>query len=247
MNQTQKTVSRFDGWSLRCRGVVSVALLLTVYPPNRLAAQIGYDPGHSPYHDIRGGSGPRLSFGYLMGGRGRIPVGISDGSTVGLNYDWSVGGPFTFSFGAAYGFTTRRIVNPFVARDSATSGLLACRVALFDAGIQLGLTGHKTWHGFAPYFGASMGLAFGSDLKADSSGYAFGTKFTLMPATGVRWYVAPRLVVQADARLVMWKLNYPASFKEPNASDSTRVQPVTASDNQWTFHPWFVFGVGWTF
>lgn len=226
---------------------IGLATLLSAGPPVRLSAQIGYDPGQSPYHDIRSGSGPRLSVGYLTGGRGRIPVGISDGSTVGLNYDLSVGGPFTFTFGAAYGFTTRRIVNPFVARDSATSGLLACRVALFDAGIQLGLTGHKTWHGLAPYFGASMGLAVGSDLKADSSGYTFGTKFTLMPATGVRWYASPRMVVQADARLVMWKLNYPSSFKEPNAVDSTRVQPVLATDNQWTLHPWFVFSVGWTF
>jgi len=223
------------------------AVLLTACPTVRLTAQIGYDPGHSPYHDIRGGSGPRLSVGYLTGGRGRIPVGISDGPTMGLNYDLSVGGPFTFSFGAAYGFTTRRIVNPFVGRDSATSGLIPNRVALFDAGLLLSLTGHKSWHGIAPYFGASMGLAISDSLKADSSGYKFGTTFTLMPAVGVRWYPASRVTVQADARLLMWKLNYPASFKEPNPVDSTRVQPVTATDNQWTFHPWFAFGVGWSF
>jgi hypothetical protein len=238
-------MKKIDGRWIRC--VLGVAMLVTARPPVRLSAQIGYDPGHSPFHDIGGGSGPRLSFGYLMGGRGRIPVGISDGSTIGVNYDVSVGGPFTFTFGGAYGLTTARIVNPFVGRDSATSGPVASRVVLLDAGILLGLTGHKTWHGLAPYFGASMGLAFGDSLKADSSGYTFGTKFTLMPAMGVRWYPSSRFVVQADARLVMWKLNYPSSFKEPNAVDSTRVQGVLASDNQWTFHPWFVFGVGWTF
>src|SRR2546423_11481035 len=50
---------------------------------NAVSAQVGYDPGHSPYHDIPRGAVWSLSGGYLGGSRGDVGVGPADGLTGG--------------------------------------------------------------------------------------------------------------------------------------------------------------------
>src|SRR2546429_9419366 len=51
---------------------------------NAVSAQVGYEPGHSPYHDIPRGAVWALSVGHLGGSRGDVGVGPSDGLTGGL-------------------------------------------------------------------------------------------------------------------------------------------------------------------
>src|SRR5204862_158387 len=100
------------------------------------------------------------------------------------------------------------------------------------------LTGRKTWRGFAPYVGGVLGVAIGGTSPRDTSGYKFGTKFTVAPNVGLRWYPARRLSVRGDVRLVLWKLNYPTQFKQPDPIDNTPVLSGTASLTEWTSHPW---------
>ena len=97
-----------------------------------------------------------------------------------------------------------------------------------------------------PYLSGSFGLAFGHDPRADTSGYRFGSKLTIAPGVGVRWYPARRISVQADARAVFWKLSYPITYKDL-AADGSRVRMVAASESEWTTHSWLSLGVGWTF
>src|SRR3989442_1423843 len=140
--------------------VGALVWLSVVASYNVTAAQVGHEPSHSPYHDVRRGGVVVLAFGYLGGSRGSVAI-------------------------------------------SGTS-------------------------------------------PRDSSGYRFGSKFTIAPNAGLRWYPARRLSVRGDFRLVLWKLNYPVSYKQP-ASDGSRVLPLTASFTDWTAHPWATIGVGWTF
>jgi len=139
------------------------------------------------------------------------------------------------------------VVDPTKDSVSRKSGPYDNTVVLADAGLQLVLTGRKTWRGFAPYVGGALGVAVGSTVKRDTSGYQFGTKVTIAPNAGVRWYPARRFSVRADFRLLLWKLKYPVSYKVPNAIDGGRVLPVTAPLTEWTTHPWATIGVGWTF
>src|SRR5205823_14403346 len=53
---------------------------------NAVSAQVGYDPAHSPYHDIPRGAVWALSVGHLGGSRGDVGVGSSAGLTGGLRY-----------------------------------------------------------------------------------------------------------------------------------------------------------------
>jgi len=227
--------------------VLVAAGLLTAVPPDRLTAQVGHEPSHSPYHDVRRGAVGVITFGYLGGSRGSVGVGLSDGKTVGIRYE-VLFGAIGASLGLAYGQTSRFVVDP--TKDSTsparTTGPFPNDVVLVDAGLQLVLTGRKTWRGFAPYVGGGLGMAISGAAPSDPSGYQFGSKFTVAPNAGLRWYPARRLSVRGDLRLVLWKLNYPVSYKVP-ASDGSRVLPLTASFSEWTSHPWATIGVGWTF
>jgi len=228
----------------------AIVWLSVVASYNGVAAQVGHEPGHSPYHDVRRGGVWVLTFGYLGGSRGSVGVGLSDGRTYGVRYE-ALFGAIGASLGLAYGQTTRFVVDP--TKDSLTrkTGPFDNNVVLADAGLQLVLTGRKTWRGFAPYVGGALGLAISGASPPDPSGYRFGSKFTLSPNAGVRWYPARRLSIRGDFRLVLWKLNYPLSYKVPGPTGCTTncsvVLPAGAALTDWTSHPWATIGVGWTF
>ncbi|OLB17244.1 MAG: hypothetical protein AUI99_07270 [Gemmatimonadetes bacterium 13_1_40CM_3_69_22] len=223
-----------------------MVLLLAIVPSFRLAAQVGHDPSHSPYRDVRRGATLVLTFGHLGGSRGGPGVGISDGPTGGLRYEASFGA-LGAALGIAYGHTTRFVVDPTKDSVSRKSGPFDTDVVLADAALQLSLTGRKTWHGLAPYVGGALGVAVGGGSPPDPSGYNFGNKLTLAPQAGVRWYPARRVSVRADFRLVLWKLRYPLGYKQPSPVDGGRVLPLDASLDEWTSHPWITIGLGWTF
>jgi len=187
-----------------------------------------------------------FTFGFLGGSRGGVGVGPSDGKTGGIRYEVPFGAVGA-SLGLAYARMDRFVVDPFKDTTSRKTGPFTDDVVLLDAGLQLILTGRKTWRGFAPYVGGVLGVAIGGTSPRDTSGYKFGTKFTVAPNVGLRWYPARRLSVRGDVRLVLWKLNYPTQFKQPDMIDNTPVLPGTASLTEWTSHPWATIGVGWIF
>src|SRR5438093_858133 len=225
----------------------AVVWLSVVASYNVIAAQVGHEPSHSPYRDVRRGGVGVLTFGYLGGGRGSVGVGLSDGTTGGIRYEVPFGAVGA-SLGLAYGRTNRFVVDP--TKDSSsparTSPPVANDVVLIDAGLQLVLTGRKTWRGFAPYVGGALGVALGGSSPPEPNGYEFGSKFTVAPEAGLRWYPARRLSVRTDVRLVFWRLKYPLDYKQPS-SDNSRVLPLDAPLIEWTAHPWITIGLGWTF
>ncbi|HXL05292.1 MAG TPA: hypothetical protein VN964_00110, partial [Gemmatimonadales bacterium] len=164
---------------------------------NAASAQVGYEPGHSPYHDIPRGAVWALSVGHLGGSRGDVGVGPSDGLTGGLRYEVSFGAVGA-SLGLAYARTSRFAQDYTKDSTSRRTGPFNDPIVLADAGLQLVLTGRKSWRRFAPFVGGALGVAIGSALAQDTSGYRFGTKITLAPNAGVRWYPARRISVRGD-------------------------------------------------
>jgi len=213
-------------------------------------AQVGHDPAHSPYQDIILRPSPIFFFGHLSADRGRAGVGLSNARTFGARYEIPAGRSLLFQFTAAYLEGDRFVIDP---RADSTSperrtGPVPAAIAITDVGILLRLTGGKTWRGIAPYAGVGIGLAYDVRSGRDTtrSEYRFGTKFVLNGATGVRWYPARRLMVDADLRAQFWRLRYPVTFHTP-ATDGSRVVPLSQPLTDWTLHPWISLGIGWIF
>ena len=246
----RRAVWRFGG--LAVRTAIGVAALLTAQPPNRLTAQVGHDPAHSPYRDILLHSGPVFFVGHLGADRGVAGAGTSNALTFGARYEIPAGRSLHFQFTGAYLRGDRFILDPRADSSSPArrTGPYKSDLALVEVGMQLRLTGGKTWRGFAPYVGTGLGLIFDVNSPGDTtrSGYQFGSKLTLALASGVRWYPARRVMINADVRAQLWRLKYPLSFHDPTqAPDGSRVIPLTQPLNDWTLHPWISLGMGWIF
>jgi hypothetical protein len=238
---------RLGGWKV---GLI-VGVVLSNIPTVQLSAQVGHEPGNSPYRDIPLGSGPMVFIGHLGGGRGSVGVGTSNAFTLGARYELPAGRALQFQFSTALLRGDRYIVDPRADSNSAArkTGPFKSELGLFDVGMQLRLTGGKTWHGISPYVGTGIGLLFDVNSPGDStgSGYSFGTKIGLTLSSGVRWYPAHRINVTADFRGQFWRLKYPVSFHTVLAPDGSRVLDLSKPLGAWTAHPWLSLGVGWTF
>lgn len=233
------TVCRIGGWRTVRRVLACLTALFSAYPSIRLSAQVGHDPGASPYRDLRRGAMLRVVGGYFGGERGKVPVGASHGWTGGLRLEYQASNVIILTTGIAYAKTNAFFVT---AREATpdTVGPVNNALVLADAGLQISLTGGKTFHRLQPYIGGTVGLAFGSAIAADTTGYDFGTKITGGPEVGVRWYPGRRLSVELGGRIVYYKLQYPPIYR-------LSVLPPNASLTEWTTHPWGTFGVAWTF
>jgi hypothetical protein len=241
---------RIGGWRGPYAALIATTALLSANPAIRLSAQVGHEPASSPYRDILLHSGPMLFVGHLGGGRGSVDAGTSNALTLGARYELPAGHALQFQFTTALLRGDRYIIDPAADSNAATrrTGPVKSELALAEIGMQLRLTGGKTWRGFAPYIGTALGMLFDVSSPGDTtkSGYSFGTKFSLALASGVRWYPARRVTVNADLRANFWRLKYPISF-HAQAPDFSRVVPLTKPLAEWTAHPWISLGIGWTF
>ncbi len=233
------------------RSTAALLLLSLVFAPVA-GAQVGYAPRESPYRDIRKGHSITPLFGRIGGGGGTYGIGPQDGNVYGVRYDVRTAGSVSFGLTLAQGDLKRYIVDPFVEVVRRKSGPVPQRVRFVDVSLQLNLTGGKSWHRLAPYTGVSLGVAFGQQTPADTSGYHFGNKFYFAPQIGTRYFLTERLHLRADIRGAFWKLSYPVSFtQEPVLDPGTTADPhaviLDGRLNQWTLTPWVQVGLGYTF
>lgn len=215
-------------------------------------AQVGHPPGSSPYRDLRSRYQVSVTGGYSWGSGGKVEVGPARGRFGGMRFDLHIGGPGAVQIGLNVGEFDRLLLDPSQAPDDRILGTATQSVFMVDAGLNMVLTGAKTWYGFAPYAGASLGLALGGAVPAaDSlSPFNFSTKFIVGPQIGFRWFPVKRLSVRFEARDVIWRLSYPNQFFEPpaNAPDDEPVLDLRfTKPTQWTHNPMLLVSVGWAF
>ena len=226
--------------------VLACAALLVVWP-TAAAAQVGHRPESSPYRDVRAKWLLSATGGYSWGSGGQLGVGPHDGPLLGARVDWLVGGPGMLGISATYANLQRNLINPEAPPDERFLGTAQNGVLMLEASIGLVLTGTKTWKGFAPYLGGTLGLAFGGNVPEDSlSGFEFNTKFTAGFIVGTRWHLGSRIALRFEFRDVFWQLKYPESFFLPTADDGPPLlNPLTQGDTEWTANPQLVVSVGY--
>ncbi len=234
------------------RYVVSALVGLSVVASYDVAvAQVGHDPGSSPYRDVPLRAAPSFLVGEFNGSRGSADAAFSNARSAALRYEIPAGKTLVLQFNGAYLDGDRFVINPGADSSSPNrkTGPFKSAVVLTDMMLQLRLAGAKSWHGIAPYAGVGLGVGFETTEPIDtitSGKYQFGTKFTVSLGTGVRWYPRRHLWLNGDARFVFWKESYPASFHS-QAPDGSRVLPLIHDLSEWIIHPWFSVGLGWSF
>lgn len=231
------------------RAVVALGAAVMLVAPGRLSAQVGHPPGRSPYRDIHARQTLSLTGGYLTGGAGKAGVGPTTGPMGGIELDFRLGrGVVNLGLGFLVADLERLVLDPNRLPGDRVKGTERQRIAVADAGVAMVLTGGKTWHGFAPYFGATMGIAFGGNVPSDSSGFDFGTHFHAGPKLGFRWYLSQRLVFRTEGRDILWRLSYPTLFFTPPPDDPDAapiLDPLTTKRTEWTHHPTLTFSLGY--
>jgi len=212
------------------------------------AAQVGHAPDRSPYHDLRQKQTLTFFGGRLSGGRGKARIGPSSGFLAGARFDLRVGSGTLF-LGVSTIDAERRLVEPDDPPETRFFGTASQQLTVIDGGGTLILTGRKTWHGWAPYFGGAIGAVTGSTVPEDSSGFSFRSKFQFGPLVGLRYYPGGRLHFRAEVRDIIWRLNYGGTrlFDVP-ASDPLAppvLDPLTTRRNEFVHHLTLTFGIGW--
>jgi hypothetical protein len=121
-------------------------------------------------------------------------------------------------------------------------------VSFAEVNLQFNVTGGKTWHRLAPFVGVGGGITFPSGTAADTSGFELGHKIYFAPHAGFRFFLTDRLHLRTDARVLFWKLNYPASFTRV-PPDEPEAPPVITDGNtsEWTTSSWLQAGLGFSF
>ena len=214
-------------------------------------AQVGHEPGHSPYHDIHKGHSITAVFGHFGGSGGRFGIAPHSGNSYGIRYDIRAGSAVQMGLGFSRASLERLIVDPFVVLANRTSGPVKQTVSLAEVNILLNLTGGKSWRRLAPFVGGSVGLTFPSGTAADTSGFEFGHRFFLSPTVGTRIFLTDRLHLRAEARAVFWKVKYPSSFQqeppdEPGTVDNPNAVISDGRVSEWTATPWLQVGLGFS-
>ncbi len=235
-------------------GIVSL-LVTSLLGIHQLAeAQVGYRPESSPYQDLRARRVLSLTGGYLAGSAGKAGVGPGSGPYAGARFDLHLSGPAGLTFGAGVANLERVIIDPTIGPANRTLGTTSQAVLMVDGGFDLLFTGEKTWHGVIPYFGAGMGLAVGTSVKADSlSGYAFKTHFTVGPRLGIWLHPSNRITFRIETRDVIWRLKYPEGFfsapVDANGNptgDPPVLDAQVMKDTQWVHHLGLTISIGYT-
>jgi hypothetical protein len=227
--------------------VLSLLGSLLALSPIVASAQVGHAPESSPYRELLAKQAASAVFGFLWGSRGIVNVGPSEGPIAGIRYDHIIGAPADVQVGLAFGHFQRYQIDPAKPVNTRTSGPINQDLVIMDTGISLVMMGRKTWHGFSPFVGGTVGVAFETGLGG-SDVYQFGTKATLAPHLGFKWYPAQALTFKVEGRTYFWRLSYPPAYQTvPGGLGVPTVLPTGASANEWTAHPAVMVSIGYTF
>jgi hypothetical protein len=222
--------------------VLTAALLIGVSP---LAAQVGTQPDKSPYQDFTYRQDLTVWAGYFGGNVGEANIGPKASPIFGVRYGLHVGGPAEFSVRVGRAFSSRNVLDPTKIGAARDLGTESDPLWIADVGINLALTGQKSFHRIVPIFGFGVGVASSGAAK-DVGGYSFGTGFAIHGGGGLKFVSHGPWGARVDVTDYFWQLSYPgAYFLAPTGG--TAVLSSSQVQNEWRQNPVVTFGVSYIF
>jgi len=233
------------------RALLAAVLLAAAGAPP-LAAQVGHEPGASPFHDLTTRQTLSFSVGRFGGNQAAAGVGWRRAALFAGRLDTHLGGPFDLYLSIGFAGSSRYRID--TSLDSATrkTGPLKQTLVLADLGLVMNLTGAKTWHGLAPYLGVGAGEIWPTKNPGpDVGGYNGGSNFSLVPLVGTRVFFGRTLAARIEVRDYVFRYEWPLLYFRPVDKNNTRIYPPVldpnvAKDKQWvhnlTLSVGFVYG-----
>lgn len=228
--------------------IILAASTLTAALPVTAAAQVGHAPNASPYHYIPGSRSVSLTAGYVWGDVGRAGVGPSNGMLISARADIRLSGAVGVTLNGGVLALERTVIAPQAPLTERNLGVHRQSVPFADLGLELLLTGRKTWRGFAPYIGGSIGVGVSQGVPEEQSGFSFGSKFFLVPNAGVRYHLSDRISLNMEMRDMVWRLSYPEKYFQVGEDGSASVLDTAVHRNkEWTDHFVLTLGLAYGF
>lgn len=214
--------------SMRATVLVTVLALIA---PRDASAQVGHRPTSSPYEDVKLGQTVSLSAGWFA--FRRDPAGVAPESAPfgQFRYDVAVGGPALLYARYTIAPTQRTQLAPGAVKSARVVATPGVAMHVMDAGLDIALTGKKSWHHLMPSLAGGVGIV--SDYaSADSGSYQFGVKFALTYGLGMRYVRGSGLRLRFDVTNYMWQYEYPDRYFV-KAADSTSILTDTKQRSSW--------------
>jgi hypothetical protein len=209
----------------------SVLAALTAAVPAVASAQVGHQPTSSPYEDFKIGQTLTIMAGWLAIKRDPADVAAKSSAMGSLRYDLGIGGPVSLYGRYLLAPSERKVLVPNNPRSTRVLGMQSATSHVMDLGLDISLTGKKTWHRLMPSVNFGGGLV-SNFANADTGAYRFGTKFALTYGASLRYLPRKGPQVRVDVGRYMWKYQYPDRYFV-RASDTTSVLTDTRQRSAW--------------
>lgn len=221
-----------------------IATLMVAAASSAGAQVVGHPPDRSPYRDRDYNRDWTFFGGQFSAERDPVGVAPTDGPMAGVRWQMHLTGPMYFGVRLAGASVDRTIIDPSKRLAERVVGTEKVPMMFADLGLELSLTGHKTWHGIAPFLNGGVG--FVGDLRGanDVGSYRFGIPFTMTLGTGLSWTVARNIAVRLDWSHYIYRISYPNTYYLKTTEDPA-VLPVGASRSFWRRNPALLIGVSW--
>jgi hypothetical protein len=210
-----------------------------------LAAQVGSEPEKSPYQDFTFRQDLSVFGGYFSGNKGTANVGPQSGPIVGVRYGLHIGGPAELSIRVSRAFSNRNVIDPTKIGAARNLGTMSDPIWIADAGIDLALTGQKSFHHFIPLIGFGLGFSHSASAQ-DVGGYSFGTGFAIQGGLGLKFVTHGPIAARLDVMDYLWQLSYPGAYLV-GPTGGTPVLAAGQSQNEWKHNGVITLGITYIF
>lgn len=221
-------------------GAALAALLLLVAAPPAGAQEPSIE---SPYRWIPKGLRVGAVAGFFNADRGGLEFGPGSAGIVGGRFRARISSPLSIEVGAIVGSAERFVIDPRLEDGPAPVDTLASTWVAAQFGLQVALTGARTWHGIQPYLVAGGGLMIGVDdersevfaePELEDFRYKIGTAPLFMGGLGAELHVSDRVGIGLELRDYLLRLKAPEGFFRAEVLQTIEDAGATApEDSQW--------------
>jgi len=225
------------------------ALLVLACSAVPLAAQ--QESINSPYRWIERGFRIGLWGAYHAGDRGNLEYAQGPAPAFGAKTRIRVSAPLNIELGATYAAADRWVVDPRIETGPAVVDTVSSGWLRMDVGVQVGLTGNRTWHGIQPYGLLGGGWAFGineggSAVFADPAleGFRYrigGGAPHVYIGTGFEIFPSEKIGIGFEVRDYLIRQKVPKGFITSDLLDLIEESGAPAPGTGWPMN--FEFGV----